>query len=320
MEAETTLAKGIDAAGEKARYDAACKRLLSEKYILAWIMKSCLAEYKECTIQDIAEKYIEGQPHVESVPVNPDETNPVIRGLRNEDSSITEGTITYDVRFMAYAPGTDELIRLIINVEAQDYHTGYPLLKRAIYYCGRMISAQHGTEFTKSHYEKVRKVYSIWICSAPPEDHQNTITRYRMTEENIIGSVKEDVCNYDLMTVIMVCLGHPDEAEQDGILRLLSVLLSSDTTEPEKKRVLQEDYAIPMTETLERSLTEMCNLSRGVEERGIAKGRAEGRAETTLTLIRNLMDSTGFSLERAMSVLKISEEERVKYEELLAKQ
>ena len=120
MEAETTLAKGIDAAGEKARYDAACKRLLSEKYILAWIMKSCLAEYKECTIQDIAEKYIEGQPHVESVPVNPDETNPVIRGLRNEDSSITEGTITYDVRFMAYAPGTDELIRLIINVEAQD--------------------------------------------------------------------------------------------------------------------------------------------------------------------------------------------------------
>lgn len=38
----------------------------------------------------------------------------------------------------------------------------------------------------------------------------------------------------------------------------------------------------------------MCNLSQGVEEKGIAKGlargRAEGRAEATVTLIRNLMD------------------------------
>lgn len=39
----------------------------------------------------------------------------------------------------------------------------------------------------------------------------------------------------------------------------------------------------------------MCNLSQGVEEKGIAKGlargRAEGRAEATVTLIRNLMDN-----------------------------
>ena len=44
MEVETTLAKGIETAGENVRYDAACKRLLSEKSILAWIMKSCLEE------------------------------------------------------------------------------------------------------------------------------------------------------------------------------------------------------------------------------------------------------------------------------------
>ena len=60
MEVETTLAKGIETAGENARYDAACKRLLSEKSILAWIMKSCLEEYRDCSISDIVEKYIEG--------------------------------------------------------------------------------------------------------------------------------------------------------------------------------------------------------------------------------------------------------------------
>ena len=150
MEVETTLAETMGTAGEKAGYDAACKRLLSEKSILAWIMKSCLTEYQDCSIKDIVEKYIEGQPSVESVPVAPDQTNPVIRGMRTEDISQTEGTVTYDVRFYAYAPGTDELIRLIVNVEAQQrYNAGYPLLKRAIYYCSRMISAQYGTELQR---------------------------------------------------------------------------------------------------------------------------------------------------------------------------
>ena len=48
---------------------------------------------------------------------------------------MSEGTITYDVRFYDYAPGTKKPIRLIINVESQlNYNAGYPLLKRAIFY------------------------------------------------------------------------------------------------------------------------------------------------------------------------------------------
>ena len=45
MNIHTTIAKNIRMADEKASYDAACKRLLSEKIILAWIMKNCLEEY-----------------------------------------------------------------------------------------------------------------------------------------------------------------------------------------------------------------------------------------------------------------------------------
>ena len=45
-ETETTLAKTISVAGVNAAYDNACKRILSDKNILAWIMKSCLPEYK----------------------------------------------------------------------------------------------------------------------------------------------------------------------------------------------------------------------------------------------------------------------------------
>ena len=86
----------------------------------------------------------------------------------------------YDIRFTALAPATGEPIRLIINLEAQnEFHPGYPLIKRALYYVSRLISAQHGTEFTHGHYEKIKKVYSIWICSQPPETARTPSTGIR---------------------------------------------------------------------------------------------------------------------------------------------
>ena len=175
MEYENTLAKDISGAGKGAAVDASCKRLLADKSILAWILKDCVEEYRNSNIQDIAEKYIESEPQIAEVAVNPDETNPSIRGLSNEDATLTEGTVTYDIRFMASAPVSGELIQLIINVEAQnDFYPGYPLIKRGIYYCSRMISAQYGTEFTQSRYADIKKVYSIWVCARPPKNRAYT--------------------------------------------------------------------------------------------------------------------------------------------------
>ncbi len=117
MNTNTTIAKNIRVVDDKASYDAACKRLLSEKIILAWIMKNCLDEYRDCDVNEIAEKYIEGIPQVGEAAVAPDESNKVsmIHGAGNEDASLTEGTVTYDIRFHALAPISGELIRLIIT-------------------------------------------------------------------------------------------------------------------------------------------------------------------------------------------------------------
>ena len=119
---------------QSTAYDSLCKQILSEKSILAWIMKGCLDEYRDCSIQDIEEKYAEGQPQVGEVAVLPD-VGSRIHGLDTEDKSPTEGSVAYDVRFHAIAPSNGEPIGLIINVEAQNkFHTGYPLVKRGIYY------------------------------------------------------------------------------------------------------------------------------------------------------------------------------------------
>ncbi|MDO5423455.1 MAG: hypothetical protein Q4F41_06990 [Eubacteriales bacterium] len=322
MEVENTLAKSITAAGEKASYDAACKKLLANKMILAWIMKSCLDEYRACDVHEIAENYIEGTPQIGEVAVNPDEAADAerIRGVATEDSSIGEGTITYDIRFLAAAPVSGERMRLIINVEAQnDFYPGYPIIKRGIYYCSRMISAQYGTEFTDAHYEKIKKVYSIWICMNPPKKRRNSINRYSIREENLVGDVREKRGDYDLLTAVMICLGDAEGENYSGILKLLEVLLSAERGADEKKRILQEDFSIQMTRELEREVLTMCNLSKGVEERGIEKGIEKGIVKGVLLSLKNLMNSTGWSAERAMNALQIPTSEQAAYAEELKK-
>ncbi len=242
----TTIADTLAVAADKIRYDEVCKQLLSEKVILAWIMKICLEEYANLDIEEIASWYIEGTPEIEKLPAPQDFANsPQIRQTGMEDSKITGQTIIYDVRFAAITPETDgiESARLLINVEAQnDHYPGYPLIKRAIYYSSRMISSQYGTEFTKSHYEKIRKVYSIWLCMSPPLKRQKTITRYSIQEENIYGQVTEDREKYDLLSVIMICLGeplpeaNPDATPEEKMLRLLEVLFAPHIKAMEKKK------------------------------------------------------------------------------------
>lgn len=68
---------------------------------------------QNCDVNEIAENYIEGQPQVGETAVAPDETNQTsrIHGTGVEDATLSEGTITYDIRFLAAAPVSGELIR-----------------------------------------------------------------------------------------------------------------------------------------------------------------------------------------------------------------
>ena len=130
METVETIAQGALLDNESASYDKAAKRLLASKSLLAFILKNVVPEFSTSSQADIANKYIEGNPadFINKIPVDPDLTNaarkvlakpPNIKGRRNEVSSPTEGTNTFDIIFSAIAPSTKEPIGLIINVEAQ---------------------------------------------------------------------------------------------------------------------------------------------------------------------------------------------------------
>lgn len=316
------LAKRIQTAGIHASYDEACKRLLANKQILSWVLQTCVEEFSDCSIQDIEEKYIIDTPEIARVSVHQDELGDFVEGIGTEDTTMTEGTVFFDIRFHAAIPADDEVISLIINLEAQnDYYPGYPLVKRGIYYGSRLISAQYGTEFTKSHFEKIKKVYSIWICLNPPKQRRNTITHYSIKEQSMIGNVKEKKENYDLLTVAMVCLGDSEDENYKGLLKMLDVLLANKKEPEEKKKILQNEFHITMTETMEREVLGMCNLSKGIYESGWneAWGEAWGEAweKARLEDIRNLMETLDISAEKSMDILKIPNEERGLYKKAL---
>ena len=305
---KTKLSKSLENATLEEKYDEQCKLVLSEKPILARIMQGCMEEYKNCSIDEI-ESYIEGTPAVSTFSLH--QNGKTIRGLNTEDNAFGEGTIYYDIRFSALAPSTKEPIELIINIEAQNrYNPGYPLVKRGVYYASRLISAQYGTEFTHDEYGKLKKVYSVWICTTPPKDLRNTIVSFNLGFHVIAGLVKESAFkkqDYDLLSVIFVNLDKNGGGE-NKLLELLNLLLLNDMTAFDKCKTLEADFGIAMAEEISKEVVNMCNLSAGVLERGYKNGISQGKTTAKIESARNAL-ALGLSIEMAAKITGLSIQE-----------
>ena len=75
-----------------------------------------------------------------------------------------------------------------------------------------------------------------------------------------------------------------------------------------------------MTRTMDEELTAMCNLSQGIEARGIAKGEARGIAKgerNTRMIALEAFIKMGLSREQAMGAMKIPKDEWPLYMRLL---
>ena len=127
-------------------------------------------------------------------------------------------------------------------------------------------------------YDKIKKVYSIWICMNAPSYAENTITEYGIQKRSIAGEFPENKGRYDLMSVIMICLSKKVAQAGDNtkLQRLLGTLLASEMTKAEKKDIIESEYGIPMKQEIERRVNTMCNLSEAIEKRGIEQGIERG--------------------------------------------
>lgn len=277
------------------QYDNACKLFLSEKIILAWILKYTTKEYSDYSVDEIATKYIEGNPIVSDDHERPD-VPPQITGQSNEVLNIENVDIDYDIRFEVRNPINNCKETIIINLDAQsNFYPGYHIVSRGIFYDASMLASQYGTVFTSKNYDKIKKVYSIWLCTNPPKTRENTITKYSIHEENIIGNVKENSLFYDLLTVVMICTGPKNKNVTNPLLTLMDTIFNSDLSNTELKDTLKKDYNITLTPDMNERMKTMCNLSYGHAQRHYDRGYDSGydsgidnsRKETALIMFED---------------------------------
>ncbi|MBS7380333.1 MAG: hypothetical protein KIG72_03580 [Bradymonadales bacterium] len=89
-------------------YDAAVKRILTKKYVLAHIPKGCTEEFSDCSIEEIVEKHLTFAPIYGETTVDEDETNAELAAkvTSSEHATTSEGKVVFDTRFKVLAPNT----------------------------------------------------------------------------------------------------------------------------------------------------------------------------------------------------------------------
>ena len=274
----TEMKNTILTTDKDAQYDESAKRLLGQKSILAHILVKTVDEFAGMDPKDVV-PYIEGEPFINTVPVEPGLTNAVMKssgsqvaGFNSESLELHEGMIRFDIIF--YVRMKDSVSQIIINVEAQkDEPNGYDILNRAIFYVSRMISSQKERDFCNSNYNDIKRVYSIWICMSMPE---NSLEHIHLVKDSIVNSHAWKG-KMDLINIVMIGLAKelPKHEEKYELHRLLGALLSQNLTVNEKMDIIGNEYAIPMEKDFREDVSIMCNLSQKIKETGIEMGKQE---------------------------------------------
>ena len=271
----TEIANAVNAAGDKAQYDTHVKRLLAQKSILAHILVKTVDEFKGMKPEDVV-KYIEGEPSISVVPVEPglanmektDAAGQRIVGLNTENAEINEGLVRFDIIF--YVRMKNGLSQIIVNIEAQkDEPTEYKILNRAIFYVSRLISSQKERDFVNTNYDDIKQVFSIWICMNMDD---NSLSHIHLTKDELLKP-----CNWkgnlDLLNIVLIGITNeiPEHDEKYEMHRLIGTLLSGELKEQEKLDIIEHEYNIPISQEFREDVKIMCNLSTGIEERATEK-------------------------------------------------
>ena len=327
------------ASDREAQYDERAKKVAGSKIVIASILSKTVDAFRGMKPREIVH-YIEGEPYIGSVPVEPGKTNASytengkrIVGFNTENQEENEGLVRFDVICYVSLPEKGSkaaagngraarakcratvsgrkgpLTQIIINIEIQkDQPHTYKIRNRAVFYASRQISSQKERDFVKSHYDDIKSVYSIWICMNMEE---NSLCHIHLTKEDLIGN-KRWSGNLDLFHIIMIGIGKelPEHNEIYELHRLLGTLFSKELGRKDKIGILKEEYGI--AEELREDVNEMCNLSQGIKEYGIEIGREDGiaigEAKAQAALIGN-MHKNGFTAEQIAAATDMNLEE-----------
>ena len=270
---DTEIKNAVNATSIDAQYDEKAKRLLGNKIILAHILIKTIDEFCGMNPKDVV-SYIEGEPFISQVPVEPGLTNVEkeengqrIVGMNTENVEINEGLVRFDIIF--YVRMKDGVSQVIVNLEAQkDEPTSYHILNRAVFYVSRLVSTQKERDFVKTNYNDIKRVFSIWVCMNMDE---NSMDYIHLTDNKLLGSYPWKG-GIDLLNIVLIGISNefPEHDDKYELHRLLSTLLSMGLTVDEKLGIMKSEYGIPVDDELRKDVSAMCNLSQGIRDNALA--------------------------------------------------
>ena len=302
----TEIKNAVNAAGDMAQYDNRVKRILSEKHILAHILEKTVDEFKGMNPADIV-TYIEGEPKIGIVPVEPgltnkekiDESGQRVKGLNSENVEANEGLIRFDIIF--YVRLKSGLSQIIVNVEAQkDEPVSYKILNRAIFYVSRLISSQKERDFVNTNYDDIKQVFSIWVCM---NMSNNSLSHFHLKKDEMLEPY-DWKGNADLLNIVMIGVTNelPEHDEKYELHRLIGALLSDRLRENEKLDIIEKEYKIPLSNDFRKEVDTMCNLSQGIVDRVTEEVTAKNLIDFIMNMYNNKFSMEQISLATKKSV------------------
>ena len=117
----------------------------------------------------------------------------------------------------------------------------------------------------------------------------------------------------NLITGIRINGRRPQGEGAKKVLKLLNTMFSVKLSAEEKKRIMQDEFNIPITESLSKEIDEMSSLGEALAAKSYGEGFKQGHSEGITFALRNLMASTGWDINRAMEALGIPQDERPNY-------
>lgn len=272
----------LSALAGREKYDAACKKTWMLREIIAPVLQYTIKEYQAHTVSEVI-RYINADSISDDVPV--DDLPVFIKGVDTEMSSPTEKRVFFDIHFTAKNPdlsSKDVLVMLHIDFEVQnDYkpsNPSYPITKRAVYYAARELSAQLKVVTDTTNYDELEKVYSIWICNDKiPEGLKNSITRYYIEKENIVGNCDENEAYHDLMEIVIVRRG--GDVLENTLFEYLEGVFTTDLDTINKYVDVENNAEV------KEVLKTMCGLGESLENKGFEKGVTTGKLIQLVELV-----------------------------------